>query len=64
MDLLVTDGTAVARLRHGTLRGRTNRHGFRAECDSVHASSHRYHCNQLEGVDCRVANRTTTACTQ
>ena len=53
-DLLVTDGTAIARLRHGTLRGRTNRFGFKAECDSVHASSHRYYRNQLEGMDCRV----------
>ena len=54
VDLLVTDGTAVARLRHGTLRGRTNHHGFRAECDSVHASSHRYYRNQLKGMECRV----------
>eukprot|EP00435_Cladocopium_sp_Y103_P039209 s1779_g10.t1 len=53
-DLLVTDGTAIARLRHGTLRGRTNRFGFKAECDSVHASSHRYYRNQLEGMECRV----------
>eukprot|EP00438_Fugacium_kawagutii_P035674 Skav231659 [mRNA] locus=scaffold823:44885:57127:- [translate_table: standard] len=53
-DLLVTDGTAIARLRHGTLRGRTNRFGFRADCDSVHASSHRYYRNQLEGMECRV----------
>eukprot|EP00438_Fugacium_kawagutii_P005224 Skav210772 [mRNA] locus=scaffold3765:47814:54705:+ [translate_table: standard] len=53
-DLLVTDGTAIARLRHGTLRGRTNRFGFRADCDSVHASSHRYFRNQLEGMECRV----------
>ena len=54
LDLLVTDGTAIARLRHGTLRGRTNRYGFRADCDSVHASSHRYYRNQLEGMECRV----------
>eukprot|EP00435_Cladocopium_sp_Y103_P015205 s4477_g3.t1 len=53
-DLLVTDGTAIARLRHGTLRGRTNRHGFKAECDTVHASSHRYYRNQLEGMECKV----------
>eukprot|EP00438_Fugacium_kawagutii_P010033 Skav212665 [mRNA] locus=scaffold1227:565246:577475:+ [translate_table: standard] len=53
-DLLVTDGTAIARLRHGTLRGRTNRFGFKAECDSVHAASHRYYRNQLEGMECRV----------
>eukprot|EP00438_Fugacium_kawagutii_P005313 Skav210287 [mRNA] locus=scaffold475:3020:13981:- [translate_table: standard] len=53
-DLLVTDGVAIARLRHGTLRGRTNRFGFRADCDSVHASSHRYYRNQLEGMECRV----------
>eukprot|EP00438_Fugacium_kawagutii_P005702 Skav227832 [mRNA] locus=scaffold948:391182:404479:+ [translate_table: standard] len=53
-DLLVTDGTAIARLRHGTLRGRTNRFGFRADCDSVHASSHRYYRNQLEGMECKV----------
>lgn len=54
VDLLVTDGTAIARLRHGTLRGRANRFGFKAECDTVHASSHRYFRNQLEGMDCRV----------
>ena len=55
LDLLVTDGTAmIARLRHGTLRGRTNRFGFKAECDAVHASSHRYFRNQLEGMECRV----------
>ena len=53
-DLLVTDGTAIARLRHGTLRGRTNRHGFKAECDTVHACSHRYYRHQLEGMECRV----------
>ena len=28
-DLLVTDGVAITRLRHGTLRGRTNRNGYR-----------------------------------
>ena len=27
-DLLITDGVAIARLRHGTLRGRANRHGY------------------------------------
>ena len=37
-DLLVTDGLAVARLRHGTLRGRTNRHGFKCSCNGVHSS--------------------------
>ena len=53
-DLLVTDGTAIARLRHGTLRGRTNRFGFKAECDTVHSCSHRYYRGQLEGMECRV----------
>ena len=37
-DLLITDGVAVARLRHGAVRGRTNRHGFLCRCDSVHGS--------------------------
>ncbi|CAE8697726.1 unnamed protein product [Polarella glacialis] len=32
----------VARLRHGTIRGRTNRHGFVCKCETVHATSHRY----------------------
>ena len=54
LDLLVTDGTAIARLRHGTLRGRTNRFGFKAERDSVHASSHRYLRAQIEGMECKV----------
>eukprot|EP00438_Fugacium_kawagutii_P016374 Skav203835 [mRNA] locus=scaffold4932:42892:55316:- [translate_table: standard] len=64
VDLLVTDGTAIARLRHGTLRGRTNRHGFVAMCDSVHASSHRYYRNQLEGMECRVHLCATHPCGQ
>ena len=63
-DLLVTDGIAIARLRHGTLRGRTNRHGFRAECESVHSSSHRYFRNQLEGHECRVHLCGSTPCGQ
>ena len=53
-DLLVTDGLAVARLRHGTLRGRTNRHGFKCSCTGVHSSSHRYFRNQLESMGCVV----------
>ena len=53
-DLLVTDGLAVARLRHGTLRGRTNRHGFKCACAGVHSSSHRYFRNQLESAGCAV----------
>lgn len=53
-DLLVTDGLAVARLRHGTLRGRTNRHGFKCACAGVHSSSHRYFRNQLESAGCTV----------
>lgn len=64
VDLLVTDGTAIARLRHGTLRGRTHRYGFRAECDTVHSSSHRYYRNQLEGMDCRVHLCSQTPCGQ
>ena len=39
-DLLATDGVAIARLRHGTLRGRTNRFGIKIECDAVHSASH------------------------
>ena len=38
-DLLVADGAAVTRLRHGTIRGRTNRHGFLCQCEEVRASS-------------------------
>ena len=53
-DLLVTDGLAVARLRHGTLRGRTNRNGFKCQCSGVHSSSHRYFRNQLESAGCTV----------
>ena len=49
-DLLVTDGVAIARLRHGTLRGRTNRHGYRCNGGTVYASSHRYFRNQLEAL--------------
>ena len=63
-DLLVTDGIAIPRLRRGTLRGRTNRHGFRAECESVHSSSHRYFRNQLEGHECRVHLCGSTPCGQ
>ena len=53
-DLLVTDGVAVARLRHGTLRGRTNRFGIKIECDSVHSASHRYFRHLLESHECKV----------
>lgn len=49
-DLLVSDGVAIARLRHGTLRGRTNRHGYRCNGGAVYASSHRYFRNQLEAL--------------
>ncbi|CAE7617473.1 kptA [Symbiodinium sp. CCMP2592] len=53
-DLLITDGTAIARLRHGTVRGRTNRHGFICACDEVKASSHRYFRNLIEASECRI----------
>ena len=53
-DLLVTDGVAVARIRHGTLRGRTNRHGFKLEGEGVFSASHRYFRNQVEALDCRI----------
>lgn len=53
-DLLVTDGVAVARLRHSTIRGRTNRHGFLCKCDEVRASSHRYFRHFLEAWGCSV----------
>ncbi|CAE8587712.1 unnamed protein product [Polarella glacialis] len=53
-DLLVTDGTAVARLRHGTIRGRTNRHEFVCKCETVHATSHRYWRVALEDVNSTV----------
>ena len=47
-DLLITDGTAIARMRHGALRGRSNRHGFRCQMGSIHSASHRYFRNQVE----------------
>ena len=53
-DLLVTDRVAVARLRHGTLRGRTNRFGIKIECDSVHSASHRCFRHLLESHECKV----------
>lgn len=53
-DLLVTDGVAVARIRHGTLRGRTNRHGFKLEGEGVFSASHRYFRNHVEAMDCRI----------
>ena len=46
-DLLVTDGVAITRLRHGTLRGRTNRNGYRLNGGTVHGASHRYFRNQI-----------------
>ena len=53
-DLLVTDGIAVARLRHGAIRGRTNRHGFLCQCDVVRGASHRYWRHALERARCAV----------
>lgn len=46
-DLLVTDGVAITRLRHGTLRGRTNRNGYRLNGGTVHGASRRYFRNQI-----------------
>ena len=63
LDLLVSDGAAVARLRHGALRGRTNRHGYLAVCTEVHSSSHRYWRNQLEVASCRVHLCSASPCT-
>ena len=63
LDLLVTDGVAIARLRHGTLRGRTNRHGFRCCASSVHSSSHRYFRNQLEAAQHEVHLCASDPCT-
>ena len=62
-DLLVTDGTALARLRHSTVRGRTNRHGFICPCDTVHGSSHRYWRHTIEGANCRVHLCSQSPCT-
>ena len=53
-DLLVADGVAVAGLRHGTIRGRTHRHGFLCQCGEVRASSHRYFCHHIETANCAV----------
>ena len=61
-DLLVTDGTAMARLRHGTVRGRTNRHGFTCNCDEVRSSSHRYYRNLLEATQCVVHLCSSSPC--
>ncbi|CAE7766394.1 rnf213a [Symbiodinium sp. CCMP2592] len=62
-DLLVTDGVAVARLRHGAVRGRTNRHGFLCRCDSVHGASHRYWRRCLERAQCVVHLCSVEPCT-
>ncbi|CAE7258866.1 unnamed protein product [Symbiodinium microadriaticum] len=62
-DLLVTDGVAVARLRHGAVRGRTNRHGFLCRCDSVHGSSHRYWRRAIERAQCVVHLCASHPCT-
>lgn len=53
-DLLVTDGVAIARLRHGTLRGRTNRFGYRLQGTVIHSASHRYLRNQLDAYNLEV----------
>ncbi|OLP28250.1 hypothetical protein AK812_SmicGene48908, partial [Symbiodinium microadriaticum] len=63
LDLLVSDGVAVARLRHGALRGRTDRHGYLARCNSVHSSSHRYWRNQIEVAECSVHLCSADPCT-
>lgn len=63
-DLLVTDGVAIARLRHGTLRGRTNRFGFKTECETVRSASHWYFRHQLESYNCRVHLCAGTPCRQ
>jgi hypothetical protein len=54
LDLLVTDGSYVARLRHGALRGRTDRHGFNQDSDEsnvcVHDCTHRYFHHKVEDL--------------
>ena len=62
-DLLVSDGVAVARLRHGAIRGRTNRHGFLCQCDTVHSASHRYWRHALERARCAVHLCSADPCT-
>ena len=59
----MSDGVAVARLRHGALRGRTDRHGYLARCNSVHSSSHRYWRNQIEVAECAVHLCSADPCT-
>ena len=62
-DLLVSDGTAIARLRHGTIRGRTNRHGFVCAGEEVRSSSHRYFRNLIEAAECKVHLCSQRPCT-
>ena len=50
-DLLITDGVAIARLRHGTLRGRTTRNGYKLQGTAIHSASHRYLRNQLDAYN-------------
>ena len=61
-DLLITDGVAIARLRHGTLRGRTNRNGYRLQCTAVHSASHRYLRNQLDAYNLEIHLCSTDPC--
>ena len=61
-DLLVTDGVAITRLRHGTLRGRTNRSGYRLNGGAVHAASHRYFRNQIESYGMEIHLCSTHPC--
>ena len=63
LDLLVADGVAVARLRHDTIRGRTNRHGFVCVCNEVRASSHRYFRHHLEAANCAIHLCSQDPCT-
>ena len=63
LDLLVADGVAVARLRHDTIRGRTNRHGFVCTCNEVRASSHRYFRHHLETANCTIHLCSQDPCT-
>ena len=53
-DLLITDGVAIARLRHGTLRGRTTRNGYKLQGTAIHSASHRYLRNQLDAYNLEV----------
>lgn len=61
-DLLVTDGVAITRLRHGTLRGRTNRSGYRLNGGTVHGASHRYFRNQIESYGMEIHLCSTHPC--